>query len=64
MLLRRILVLGGALALAGLPTYEVFRVLIFRGLTGLELALLVLFALLVPWITLSFTNASLVPGCS
>ena len=57
MLLRRILVLGGAVALAGLAAYEVFRVLIFRGLTGLELALLVLFALLVPWITLSFTNA-------
>ena len=56
-LLRRILVLGGALALAGLATYEVFRVLVFRGLTGLELVLLILFATLVPWIALSLTNA-------
>ena len=49
--------LGGALALSGLATYEVFAVLIFGGLTGLELVLLVLFALLVPWVALSFTNA-------
>jgi membrane glycosyltransferase len=57
MLGRRVLVLGGALALSALAVFEMFRVLAFAGLTVLEGALLLPFALLVPWLAVSFVSA-------
>ncbi len=55
--LHRGLVLGGALALSALAIYEMHRVVTFHGLTGLELVVLALYVLLVPWVALAFTNA-------
>ena len=55
--IRRVLVLGGALALAALAVYEMYQVLVFGGLTALEGVLVALFALLVPWLALALTNS-------
>ena len=49
--------LGGALALTALAIYEMYRVLSFHGLTVLELVVLALYVLLVPWVALALTNA-------
>ncbi|MCX5494551.1 glucans biosynthesis glucosyltransferase MdoH [Kaistia dalseonensis] len=54
---RRIAVLGGALLLAGLAVYEMEQVLSVGGLTPIEIAVLVLFALNFGWIALAFTSA-------
>lgn len=54
---RRLLVLGGAAALAAVAISQMFEVLTFRGLTLMELVVLAIYALLVPWIALAFTNA-------
>ena len=56
--IRRVLVLGGALALAALAVYEMYQVLVFGGLTALEGVLVALFALLVPWLALALTNCA------
>ena len=55
--LHRGLVLGGALALTALAIYEMYRVLSFHGLTVLEIVVLALYVLLVPWVALALTNA-------
>ena len=55
--LRRIVVIGGAVAMTGVAGYEMYRVLDVGGLTPLEIALLVLFVALFAWIALAFTSA-------
>ena len=54
---RRSLVLGGALVLSGLAVYEMYQVLTFNGLTVLELVIVTLYVLLVPWVALTFTSS-------
>ena len=54
---RRSLVLGGALVLSGLAIYEMYQVLSFNGLTVLELVIVTLYVLLVPWVALTFTSS-------
>lgn len=54
---RRIGVLGSAFLLAAVAVYEMEQVLIVGGLTPIEIAVLVLFALNFGWIALAFTSA-------
>ena len=54
---RRIGVLGSAFLLAAIAVYEMEQVLIVGGLTPVEIAVLVLFALNFGWIALAFTSA-------
>lgn len=54
---RRMLVLGGAVALTGLGLWQMEKVLAVNGVTSLAIVLLVLFGCLFPWIALSFTSA-------
>lgn len=54
---RRMLVLGGAIALTGLGLWQMEKVLAVNGVTSLAIFLLVLFGCLFPWIALSFTSA-------
>jgi membrane glycosyltransferase len=55
--LRRFVVIGGAIALTGFGTEEMYRVLAVNGLTPLAVFMLVLFVALFAWIALSFTSA-------
>lgn len=54
---RRVLVVGGAIALTGLGLWQMELVLAVNGLTSLAVFILVLFGCLFPWIALSFTGA-------
>jgi membrane glycosyltransferase len=54
---RRVAVLGGAFVLAAMAVYEMEQVLSVAGLTPIEMAVLVLFALNFGWIALAFTSA-------
>ncbi len=56
-LVRRFVVLGGAALISGVAGFQMYEVLSFRGLTALELVVLAIYVLLVPWIALAFTNA-------
>jgi membrane glycosyltransferase len=53
----RSFVLWGAIAVAGISIYEMEEVLALGGLTTVELVVLVLFAINISWISLSFTSA-------
>jgi membrane glycosyltransferase len=55
--LRRFLVIGGAIALTGFGTEEMYRVLAVNGVTALAVFMLALFVALFAWIALSFTSA-------
>jgi membrane glycosyltransferase len=54
---RRIGILGSAFLLAAIAVYEMEQVLIVGGLTPIEIAVLVLFALNFGWIALAFVSA-------
>ena len=54
---RRLLVIGGAVALSATGTYQMYRVLGLNGLTPLAVFMLLLFLALFAWIALSFTSA-------
>ncbi len=54
---RRISVLGGAFALAAIAVYEMEQVLEVGGLTPIEIAVLILFALNFGWIAMAFMSA-------
>lgn len=54
---RRLLVVGGAMALSALGTYQMYRVLGVNGLSPLAAFMLLLFLALFAWIALSFTSA-------
>jgi len=54
--LRRLLVIGGAAALAAEATYQMYRVLAVNGPTPLAVIMVVLFLALFGWIALSFTS--------
>jgi membrane glycosyltransferase len=55
--IRRIAILGSAFLLAVVAVYEMEQVLIVGGLTPVEIAVLVLFALNFGWIAMAFTSA-------
>ncbi|MCX5569746.1 glucans biosynthesis glucosyltransferase MdoH [Kaistia nematophila] len=55
--IRRIGILGSAFLLAAVAVFEMEQVLIVGGLTPIEIAVLVLFALNFGWIALAFTSA-------
>jgi membrane glycosyltransferase len=55
--LRRVLVIGSAVALTGFATHEMYLVLAGNGLTMLAMVMLTLFVPLFAWIGLSFTSA-------
>jgi membrane glycosyltransferase len=55
--LRRLFVIGGAIAMTAEGVREMYLVLGDGGLTALQLLILVLFASLFAWIALSFTSA-------
>ena len=55
--LRRLLVIGGAVALTGIAAEEMYRVLAVSGLTLLECVILGFYVALFAWIALSFTSA-------
>jgi membrane glycosyltransferase len=55
--LRRLLVIGGAIALTGVGTWQMKLVLAVNGLTPLAVVMLALFVALFAWIALSFTSA-------
>jgi membrane glycosyltransferase len=55
--LRRLAVIGGAVALTAFGAEEMYRVLAVNGLTSLALFMLALFVVLFAWIALSFTSA-------
>ena len=55
--LRRFLVIGGAIALAGVGVWQMELVLAVNGLTPLAVFMLALFLALFAWIALSFTSA-------
>ncbi len=58
MLLRRVVVIGGAAALTGVGAVEMIpQVFAGNGLTALAVFMLMLFAALFAWIALSFTSA-------
>ena len=57
MALRRILVLGGAIALTAFAAREMSKVLGVNGLTPLEIAILVVFVVLFAWIALSLISS-------
>ena len=54
---RRLLVIGGAIALTGVGTWQMKLVLAVNGLTPLAVVMLALFVALFAWIALSFTSA-------
>jgi membrane glycosyltransferase len=54
---RRLLVIGGAIALSTAGTYEMYLVLGANGLIPLTVFMLLLFVALFAWIALSFTSA-------
>ncbi|SHF50521.1 membrane glycosyltransferase [Kaistia soli DSM 19436] len=54
---RRISVLGGAFILAAIAVYEMEQVLEVGGLTPIEIAVLILFALNFGWIAMAFMSA-------
>ena len=54
---RRLLVIGGAIALAGVGVWQMELVLAVNGLTPLAVFMLALFVALFAWIALSFTSA-------
>ncbi len=55
--LRRLFVIGGAIALGGVGVWQMELVLAVNGLTPLALFMLALFVALFAWIALSFTSA-------
>ncbi len=55
--LRRLLVIGGAIALTGVGVWQMELVLAVNGLTPLAVFMLALFVALFAWIALSFTSA-------
>lgn len=55
--LRRLVVFGGAACLGGLAAYEMYRVLEVGGLTALEAVVLALFVVLSCWIAFAFVSA-------
>jgi membrane glycosyltransferase len=55
--LRRLLVIGGAIALTGVGVWQMEQVLAVNGLTPLAVFMLALFVALFAWIALSFTSA-------
>src|ERR1019366_1837054 len=55
--LRRLLVIGGAIAMTGAAEWQMKLVLAVNGLTPLAVVMLALFAALFAWIALSFTSA-------
>ena len=55
--LRRLLVIGGATAMATEGTYQMYRVLAVNGPTPIALIMVALFLALFAWIALSFTSA-------
>ena len=55
--LRRLLVIGGATAMAMEGTYQMYRVLAVNGPTPIALIMVALFLALFAWIALSFTSA-------
>ena len=55
--LRRLLVIGGAVVLTGIATWQMELVLGVNGLTPLALFMLILFVALFAWVALSFTSA-------
>ena len=55
--IRRLLVIGGAVALAAFATYEMNRVLNANGVTALGVIVVLLFVSLFAWIALAFTSA-------
>ena len=57
MFLRRLAVIGGAVVLTGIGTWQMELVLAVNGLTPLATVMLVLFVALFAWIALSFTSA-------
>ena len=57
MLLRRVLVIGGAAVLTLVAAYEMYRVFAVNGATTLAIVMLALFLTLFGWIALSFTSA-------
>ena len=54
---RRLLVIGGAIVLTGIGTWQMKLVLAVNGLTPLAVAMLALFVALFAWIALSFVSA-------
>jgi membrane glycosyltransferase len=54
---RRLLVIGGAIVLTGIGTWQMKLVLAANGLTPLAVVMLVLFVALFAWIALSFVSA-------
>jgi membrane glycosyltransferase len=57
MLLRRVIVIGGAVALTGAGAVEMYQVFAVNGLTALGVVMMLLFVALFAWIALSFTSA-------
>ena len=57
MLLRRVVVIGGAIALTGAGAVEMYQVFAVNGLTALGVVMMLLFVALFAWIALSFTSA-------
>lgn len=55
--LRRTLVIGSAIAMTVVGTYEMYQVLAVNGPTALAIVMLALFVALFAWIALSFTSA-------
>jgi membrane glycosyltransferase len=54
---RRLLVIGGAVAMTAVGAEEMYRVVEVGGLTVLEVGVLVLFVVLFAWISFAFTSA-------
>ena len=55
--LRRFVVIGGAIALTGAGADEMYQVFAVNGLTALGVFMMALFLALFAWIALSFTSA-------
>ena len=56
MVLRRALVIGGAIALTGVGAAEMYQVFTVNGVTALAVVMMLLFVALFAWIALSFTS--------
>jgi membrane glycosyltransferase len=56
MALRRLLVIGGAVALTGVGAAEMYQVFTVNGVTALAIVMMALFVALFAWIALSFTS--------
>ena len=56
MALRRLLVIGGAVALTGVGAAEMYQVFTVSGVTALAIVMMALFVALFAWIALSFTS--------